>query len=128
MNTKIVLSLSALAVFSALAFNALQPVTPASALDSATPRYGTPGPHTDCPSYEDTQALLKAGDYQAWADAKQGRGVTRFVNETNFKEFADAHLSGDASKLQAFREKYGMGQQNGQGRGQGMGYGRNQAR
>jgi len=52
-----------------------------------------------------------------------GRGATRFVNESNFKELATAQVSaqkGDSTSINAFRAKYGMGQGNGNGTGRGM--------
>ncbi len=72
-----------------------------------------------------TNAFQK-GDYKAWAANMAGKGATRFVNESNFKEFASAQISaqkGDKSLIEAFRTKYGMGQgsKNGNGQGQGMG-------
>jgi len=66
---------------------------------------------------------FQKGDYNAWVKNMTGRGVTRFVNQSNFKEFATAQLAaqkGDSSLLNAFRTKYGMGQGNGQGNGTGM--------
>ena len=68
-------------------------------------------------------AAFQNGDYKAWTANMTGRGATRFVNESNFKEFAAAQLAaqkGDGTLLDAFRAKYGMGQGNGTGRGMGM--------
>jgi len=67
---------------------------------------------------------FEKGDYKSWAANMAGRGATRFVTESNFKEFASAQLAaqkGDSTLLNAFRAKYGMGQGNGQGRGNGAG-------
>jgi hypothetical protein len=61
-------------------------------------------------------------DYKSWLANMQGRGATRFVNESNFKEFSAAQVAsqkGDSTLLNAFRTKYGMGQGNGMGNGQG---------
>jgi hypothetical protein len=69
---------------------------------------------------------FEKADYQSWVANMAGRGATRFVNESNFKEFAAAQLAaqkGDSTLLNAFRTKYGMGQGNGQGNGQGRGMG-----
>jgi hypothetical protein len=66
---------------------------------------------------------FEKGDYKAWMANMQGRGATRFINESNFKEFAAAQLAaqkGDSTLLNAFRAKYGMGQ------GHGMGMNNNQ--
>jgi len=68
-------------------------------------------------------AAFKKGDYKSWVANMSGKGVTRFVNESNFKEFSAAQLAaqkGDSTLINAFRAKYGMGQGNGQGRGMGM--------
>ena len=65
---------------------------------------------------------FQSGDYQAWLANMAGRGITRFVNQTNFKEFAAAQLAaqnGDDTLLDAFRAKYGFGQTNGRGCGMG---------
>ena len=117
MNTKIVLGIAAVA----LGLVAIKSLTPALAyrgdINVKGPNY-TEERHTI-----NTNAFQK-GDYKAWATNMAGRGITRFVNESNFKEFSSAQLAalkGDDSLINAFRTKYGMGQGNGQGRGQGMG-------
>lgn len=116
MKTQIILGVAALA----LGLVAVKSFTPALAYQ------GNPAVHG--PNYTEVRhsANLDAfekGDYQAWLSNMAGRGVTRFINESNFKEFANAQLAtqkGDQSLLNAFRTKYGMGQRNGQGRGMGM--------
>lgn len=80
------------------------------------------------PNYSEERhtANIKAfekGDYKSWSANMSGKGATRFVNESNFKEFSKAQLAaqkGDSTLLNAFRIKYGMGQGNGMGRGTGM--------
>lgn len=62
-------------------------------------------------------------DYKSWLANMQGRGVTRFVNESNFAEFSKAQVAsqkGDSTLLNAFRAKYGMGQGNRMENGQGL--------
>jgi len=64
---------------------------------------------------------FQKGDYKAWVANMAGRGATRFVNESNFKEFSKAQLAaqkGDYSLFDAFRLKYNWNQ--GDGRGCGM--------
>lgn len=119
MNTKIVLGLAAVAL-GITAFNSFSP---------ALAYRGDPkvrGPNFTEERHQTNLTAFAKGDYRSWLANMSGRGATRFVNESNFKEFAQAQLDaqkGDYTKLNAFRAKYGMGQRNGQGRGQGMGMG-----
>ena len=81
------------------------------------------GPNYTEARHNTNVTAFEKGDYNAWVANMQGRGVTRFVNKTNFNEFAKAQLvalKGDSTLLKAFRAKYGMGQGNGQGRGMRM--------
>lgn len=80
------------------------------------------GPNYSEERHQTNVDAFQKGDYNTWAANMQGRGATRFVNESNFGEFATAQIAaqkGDSTKLNAFRAKYGMGQGNGQGRGMG---------
>ena len=82
------------------------------------------GPNCTEEQHQEMLSTLKNKDYQTWLTKMNGKGVTRFINNSNFSEFAEARLaaeSGDQTKLNTFRAKYGMGQ----GRGQGMGGHRN---
>lgn len=122
MKNKIVLGMAALA----LGLVAVKSLTPALAYrGDATVR----GPnYTEARHIANVTAFEK-GDYKAWVANMQGRGATRFINESNFGEFAKAQLAaqkGDSTLLNAFRTKYGMGQGNCQGRGAGMGRQQNQ--
>jgi hypothetical protein len=118
MNNKIVLGVAALA----LATVAVKSLTPVLAYK------GDPtvkGPNYSTERHETNVKAFESNNYEMWAKNMQGRGVTRFVNQSNFKEFASAQVAaqkGDSSKLTAFRAKYGMG--NRQGAGMGMGHGR----
>lgn len=116
MNTKIILGISALA----LGLVALKSFTPVLAYrGDATVK----GPNYTAERHNINIAAFQKGDYKSWAANMAGRGATRFVNESNFKEFATAQLAsqkGDNTLLNAFRAKYGMGRGNGQGRGMGM--------
>ena len=83
------------------------------------------GPNYTEERHETNVNAFEKGDYKAWVANMSGRGATRFVNESNFKEFAAAQLAaqkGDSTLLNAFRAKYGMGQGTGMGRGTGMHY------
>ncbi|MFA5828692.1 MAG: hypothetical protein WC841_05040 [Candidatus Shapirobacteria bacterium] len=115
MKNQIVLGVAALA----LGLVAVKSLTPVLAYrgDAAVrgPNY-TEARHTA------NLSAFEKGDYKAWAANMQGRGATRFVNESNFKEFAAAQVAaqkGDSTLLEAFRAKYGMGKGNGQGCGMG---------
>lgn len=117
MNTKIVLGMAALA----LGLVAVKSFTPVIAYrGDATVK----GPNYTEERHNINVAAFQKGDYDAWAANMAGRGATRFVNKSNFSEFAKAQVAsqkGDNTLINAFRAKYGMGQGNGQGRGQGMG-------
>ena len=116
MKTKIILGIAALA----LSLVAVKSLTPAFAYK------GDPtvkGPNYTEERHETNVNAFQNGDYKSWSANMQGRGVTRFVNESNFKEFAAAQLAaqkGDNTLLNAFRVKYGMGQGHGTGNGTGM--------
>ena len=87
------------------------------------------GPNYTEERHETNVNAFEKGDYKAWVANMTGRGATRFVNESNFKEFAAAQLAsqkGDSTLLNAFRVKYGMGQKNGNGKGCSMGMRANQ--
>ena len=120
MNTKIVLGLAALALGLV-------------AVKSANPVLAYRGDATvKSPNYTEERhniniTAFQKGDYKAWAANMAGKGATRFVNESNFKEFASAQVAsqkGDNSLINAFRAKYGMGQGSKNGNGQGTGFGR----
>lgn len=119
MNTKIVLGIAAVA----LSLVAIKSLTPVLAYrGDATVK----GPNYTEERHNANVAAFQKGDYEAWAANMAGRGATRFVNKSNFKEFASAQIAaqkGDSSLINAFRTKYGMGQgsKNGNGQGQGMG-------
>lgn len=87
------------------------------------------GPNCTPERHQKIETYLQKGDYTAWSKEMAGRGVTRFVNSSNFKEFSAAKLAaekGDLTKWNAFRAKYWtQGQGRGQGMGQGRGYGLN---
>lgn len=121
MNQKIILGLAALA----LTLVAVKSFTPAFAYQ------GDPsvrGPNCTDEMHETMEKAFETGDYQAWFDQMNGRGVTRFVNQDNFKQFAAAHVAaenGDSSLLNSFRTQYGMGRgMMGNGNGQGRGLNR----
>lgn len=81
------------------------------------------GPNYTEERHNTNVTAFQKGDYKSWVANMAGRGATRFVTESNFKEFAAAQLAaqkGDSTLLNAFRTKYDMGQGNGQGRGMGM--------
>lgn len=86
------------------------------------------GPNYSEARHEINETAFAKNDYKSWLSNMNGRGATRFVNESNFKEFAAAQVSaekGDSTLLNTFRVKYGMGQGNGQGRGNGTDCGMN---
>jgi len=116
MKTQIVLGVAALA----LGLVAVNSFTPALAYrGDATVK----GPNYTEERHNINVTAFDKGDYKAWASNMTGRGATRFVNESNFAEFAKAQIAsqkGDSTLLNAFRAKYGMGQGNGQGKGMGM--------
>ena len=118
MKTKIILGIAALA----LSLVAVKSFTPVLAYrGDATVK----GPNYTEERHNANVAAFEKGDYKSWSANMSGRGATRFVNESNFKEFAAAQLAsqkGNSTLLNAFRAKYGMGQGNGQGRGMGMHY------
>lgn len=118
MKTQIILGIAALA----LGLVAVKSFTPVLAYrGDATVK----GPNYTAERHNTNVAAFEKGDYKAWVTNMSGRGATRFVNESNFKEFSKAQLAaqkGNLTLLNAFRAKYGMGQGNGQGRGTGMHY------
>jgi hypothetical protein len=117
MKTQIILGIAAIA----LSLVAVKSFTPALAYQ------GNPavkGPNYTEARHTTNVTAFQKGDYKAWAANMAGRGATRFVNETNFKDFAKAQLAaqkGDLTQLNAFRAKNGMGQGNGGGNGAGCG-------
>lgn len=110
MKTQIVLGIAALA----LGLVAVKSFTPALAYrGDATVK----GPNYTEARHTANITAFEKSDYKAWLANMQGRGVTRFVNEANFAEFAKAQVEaqkGDSTLLNAFRAKYGMGQCHGQ--------------
>ena len=116
MKNKIVLGIAALA----LGLVAVKSFTPVMAYrGDATVK----GPNYTEERHNVNVTAFQKGDYKAWVANMTGRGATRFVNESNFNEFAKAQVAsqkGDNTLINAFRAKYGMGQGNGQGRGIGM--------
>ncbi|HBP51451.1 MAG: hypothetical protein US68_C0003G0004 [Candidatus Shapirobacteria bacterium GW2011_GWE1_38_10] len=116
MKTQIVLGMAALA----LGLVAVKSFAPVLAYrGDATVK----GPNYTEERHNTNITAFQKGDYKSWAANMAGRGATRFVTESNFKEFAAAQVAaqnGDSTLLNAFRSKYGMGQGNGQGRGMGM--------
>ena len=119
MKTKIALGVAALAL-GLVAVNTLTPVF--AYRGDATVK----GPNYTEERHTANISAFEKGDFKAWSANMTGRGVTRFVNESNFKEFASAHLAslkGDSTLLNAFRAKYGMGMGQGKGQGRGMGMG-----
>lgn len=87
------------------------------------------GPNYTEERHEANLTAFEKVDYKSWASNMAGRGITRFVNESNFKEFAVAQIAaqkGDTTLLNAFRVKYGMGQGAGNSQGRGMGLHTNQ--
>ena len=119
MKTQIVLGMAALA----LGLVAVKSFSPVFAYrGDATVK----GPNYTEERHNINVSAFEKGDYKSWVANMAGRGATRFVTESNFKEFASAQLAsqkGDNTLLNAFRTKYGMGQGNGQGNGQGRGMG-----
>lgn len=112
MKSKIILSLVALALG-------------LIAIDAAKPVFAQNFNYSEARHTANLNAF-KNGDYQAWATNMKDRGATRFVNETNFKEFSQAQLAaqnGNRSLLDTFRAKYGMGQRKGMGQKNGQGRG-----
>jgi hypothetical protein len=117
MKTKIALGVATLAL-GLVAINTLTPVF-AYRGDASVK-----GPNYSEERHNANLTAFEKGDYKAWTTNMSGRGATRFVNESNFKEFAAAHLAslkGDSTLLNAFRAKYGMGMRQGNGQGRGMG-------
>ena len=116
MKNQIIFGIAALA----LGLVAVSSITPVLAYrGDATVK----GPNYTEERHNTNVAAFQKGDYEAWAANMAGRGATRFVNKSNFSEFAKAQVAsqkGDSTLLNAFRAKYGMGQGNGQGRGMGM--------
>jgi hypothetical protein len=116
MKTQIALGIAALA----LGLVAVKSFTPVLAYrGDVTVR----GPNYTEARHTVNVTAFQKGDYKAWVANMVGRGATRFVNESNYKEFAAAQLAAqksDDTLLDAFRAKYGMGQGNGMGRGMGM--------
>ena len=113
MKNQIVLGVAALA----LGLVAVKSLTPVLAYRGDA---SVKGPNYTEARHTANVTAFEKGDYQAWVANMQGRGATRFINESNFKEFAAAQLAsqkGDSTLLNAFRAKYGMGQ----GQGKGMG-------
>lgn len=113
MKTQIVLGLAAVAL-GLVAVNSFTPVLAYRGNASVK------GPNYTEERHQANLNAFAKSDYKTWEANMQGRGVTRFVNESNFKEFAKAQLAaqkGDITLLNAFRAKYGMGQRNGQGAG-----------
>ena len=124
MKTKIALGLAALT----LGLVAVKSFTPVLAYrgDAAVK-----GPNYTEERHNINVAAFQNGDYKAWSANMAGRGATRFVNQSNFKEFANAQVAsqkGDNRLINDFRAKYGMGQgsKNGNGQGRGMGMHTNQ--
>lgn len=118
MKNKIIFGVSAL-VLSLVVVSSISPVL------AYRGDVNVKGPNYTEERHETNLNAFKKGDYKAWVANMSGRGVTRFVNESNFKEFAAAQLAaqkGDSTLLNAFRAKYGMGQGTGMGRGTGMHY------
>jgi hypothetical protein len=122
MKTQIALGIAALA----LGLVAVKSFTPVLAYrGDATVK----GPNYTEERHNTNITAFQKGDYKSWAANMAGRGATRFVTESNFKEFAAAQVAaqnGDSTLLNAFRTKYGMGQGNGNGQGRGMGMHTNQ--
>jgi len=117
MNNKIILGMAAIA----LSLAAVKSFTPVLAYRGDVT---VKGPNYTEARHTTNVTAFEKGDYKSWAANMAGRGATRFVTESNFKEFASAQLAaqkGDSTLLNAFRAKYGMGQGNGQGRGNGAG-------
>lgn len=114
MKTQIILGIAALA----LGLVAVKSFTPVLAYrGDSTVR----GPNYTEVRHQTNVTAFENGDYKAWVANMNGRGAIRFVNESNFKEFAAAQIAaqkGDSTLLNAFRAKNGMGQ----GRGMGMHY------
>lgn len=122
MKTQIALGFAALA----LGLVAVKTLSPVLAYQGDA---SVKGPNYTEARHTTNVTAFQKGDYKSWAANMAGRGVTRFVNESNFKEFATAQLAsqkGDNTLLNAFRVKYGMGQKNGSGQGRGMGMHTNQ--
>lgn len=121
MTKNIIFGLSAL-VLGLIAINSISPVM--AYRGDASVR----GPNYTEARHNTNVSAFEKNDYKAWVANMSGRGVTRFVTEANFKEFATAQLSaqkGDNSLINAFRTKYGMGMGAGRGQGMGNGQGRN---
>lgn len=119
MKTQIVLGFALLAL-GLVAVNSFSPVL--AYRGDATVR----GPNYSEARHQTNLTAFQNGDYKIWLSNMSGRGATRFVTESNFKEFASAQVAaqkGDLTLLNAFRAKYGMGQGNGNGQGRGNGTG-----
>ncbi len=117
MNNKIVLGIAAIAL-SLVAIKSFEPVM-AYRGDA-----NVKGPNYTEERHNTNVEAFKNNDYKTWLANMASRGVTRFVNESNFGEFAKAQVAaqnGDATKLNEFRAKYGMGMGSRNGNGQGMG-------
>ncbi len=117
MNTKIVLGIAALA----LGLVAVKSLTPVLAYKGDA---AVKGPNYTEERHNINVDAFKKGDYEAWAANMADKGATRFVNKSNFSEFAKAQVAsqnGDNTLINAFRAKNGMGQGSKNGNGQGMG-------
>ncbi len=116
MKNQIALSFAALA----LSLVAIKSFTPVLAYQGDA---SVKGPNYTEERHQINVKAFEKGDYNAWATNMSGRGVTRSVNESNFKEFVTAQIAsqkGDSTLLNAFRVKYNIGQGNRQGNGTGM--------
>lgn len=111
MKTKIALGIAAIA----LSMVAVKSVTPVLAYKGDA---AVKGSNYTEQRHQTNMTAFQNSDYKTWVANMQGRGVVRFVNESNFAEFAKAQVEsqkGDNTLINAFRIKYGMGQGKGQG-------------
>lgn len=91
-------------------------------------------PNAQGPNYSEEQhaavtTALESGDYSAWSEEMEGRGVSRRINENNFSQFQEMHrlnLAGDSEGAARIRAELGLGLQDGSGSGQGQGAGNGQ--
>lgn len=83
------------------------------------------GPQYSPERHEAMEKAFETNDYVAWKNLKQGRGhVTEIINETNFAEFAKAHIlfkQGQKDEAVAILKSLGLAQNNGNGMGNGFG-------
>ncbi len=98
------------------------------AIPSAQAYQGDPtkqGPNHSSERHAAMEKAFETSDYNAWKSLTQGRGrVAQTINETNFAEFAKAHMlleQGKKNEAIVILRSLGLAQNNGNGLGNGSG-------